>query len=191
MIPPFGLGDVLPPFVGKDVTGEQQLPRSPYVATGEQLVQAFCTSAERAAILRGFFQFREALRANGLTEGLQWVDGSFVENCEAVKGRPPGDVDVVSLIHRPANAKDDATWTQFVHDRSATLFDSQWAKNTYSCDSYFIDLDAPPQFLAQNAAYWFGLLSHQRDTFRWKGMVQVALDADDAPAVAMIGALGW
>jgi hypothetical protein len=191
MIPQFELGDVLPPFVGQDVTGGAQLPRSPYLATGEELVQVFCSSPERAAILRGFFGFRAALRAEGLTRGLQWVDGSFVENCEALKGRPPADVDVLSLIHRPDRVRDVAEWTTFVGDRRPTLFDSQWCRNTFSCDSYYVDLDAPPQSVAEQAAYWFGLFSHQRDTFRWKGLVQLPLDVDDGPALDLIGARGW
>ena len=173
MIPAFGLGEVLPPFVGTDVTGGQQLPRSPYSASTEELVQTFCTSPYRAKILRGLMSFRSALRAEGFVNGIQWIDGSFVENCEAFKGRPPNDVDVVSLLRRPAAVANEATWTDFVMAREATLFNPQWTKATYCCDSYFVDLDIDPVEVAEQSAYWIGLFSHQRDTFRWKGMVRV------------------
>lgn len=185
MIPSFGFGDVLPPFVGPDATGAQQ-PRSPYAASPEDMVSAFCVSPERAAILRGLFGFRAELRANGFNHGFQWIDGSFVENCEAVNGRPPGDVDVVSLLHRPVAVRDVDRWVQFVHDRQGTLFNAEWAKATFRCDGYFIDLDAPSQNVARTCAYWVNLFSHQRATFRWKGLVELPFAVDDAAALAMI-----
>lgn len=187
VIPAFGLGEVLPPFVGTDVTGGQRLPRSPYPASPEDLVQSFCTSPERATILRGLFGFRAALRAEGFTEGFQWIDGSFVENCEAYRGRPPVDVDLVSLLRRPEAMQDDADWQGFVGDRAGTIFNSRWTKATFHCDSYFVDLDIDPISVAEQSAYWIGLFSHQRDTFRWKGMLRMefGLDNDDR-ALALI-----
>lgn len=176
MIPAFSLGEVLPPFVGTDVTGGLWLPRSPYPASVEDLVETFCTSGERAAILRGFIAFRATLRAEGFAQGFQWIDGSFVENCEAFRGRAPNDVDVVSLLRRPKDKFNDTAWSAFVQARAATLFNPQWTKETFSCDSYFIDLDTDPEVVAESAAYWIGLFSHQRDTFRWKGMVRVDFD---------------
>jgi hypothetical protein len=187
VIPAFGLGEVLPPFVGADVTGGQSLPRSPYPSTAEELVGAFCTSPERATILRGLFAFRATLRDEGFTEGYQWIDGSFVENCEAFRGRAPADVDVVSLLRRPAPLRDDAAWEDYVVPRIATLFDAQWTKAHFHCDSYFVDLDSDPAFVAEVSAYWIGLFSHQRDTFRWKGLVKVEFGPDDdGDAVALI-----
>ncbi|MFC6621325.1 DUF6932 family protein [Novosphingobium panipatense] len=188
MIPAFGLGEVLPPFVGTDVTGGQLLPRSPYPATVRGLVDRFCTSLERAVILRGLFQFRAALRAEGFEQGFQWIDGSFVENCEAFRGRPPGDVDIVSLLRRPPPVAQDAAWVDFATARIGTIFNPDWTKQTFHCDSYFIDLDIDPISVAEQAAYWIGLFSHQRDTFRWKGMVRIEFsDGDDAEALALIG----
>lgn len=176
MIPSFGFGDVLPPFVGSDVTGALQLPRSPYPATVLDLVETFCTSRERADILRGFLSYRSALRGVGFTSGLQWVDGSFVENCERVRGRPPSDVDVVSLLRRPNNVVDDHHWVAFVQAQGPTLFNSAWTKAIYRCDAYYVDLDGDPTDMALLTAYWIGLFSHQRTSMRWKGLVQVELD---------------
>jgi len=194
MIPDFGLGDVLPPFTGNDVVGAAALPRSPYPATMSELVRRFATSAERAQILRGFKAFRDAIRAIGIENGFQWVDGSFVEACERVKGRPPGDVDVVTVIRRPAALLDDAAWRILVAQHGATLFDAAYCKQTYSCDAYFIDLDIDPRNVSEQTAYWFGLFSHQRDTFRWKGLVQVDIQSDDEAAMQAlteIEAAGW
>lgn len=186
MIPAFGLGEVLPPFVGTDVTGGQRLPRSPYPAAAEDLVQTFCTSPERAMILRGLFGFRSALRAEGFAEGFQWIDGSFVENCEAFRGRPPSDMDVVSLLRRPLSVQNDPAWIDFALARQATIFNPYWAKETFQCDSYFVDLDSDPISVAEQAAYWIGLFSHQRDTFRWKGMLRIEFGSDDDAALALI-----
>ncbi|WP_446660108.1 DUF6932 family protein [Blastomonas sp. SL216] len=187
MLPEFGLGEVLPPFVGTDVTGGALLPRSPYPASMFELVQRFCTSAQRAAILRGLLRFRSDLRSDGFSEGFQWIDGSFVEHCEAFRGRPPNDVDVVSLLRRPTCVTSDEAWNDFVMARRSTIFDPSWTKANYHCDNYFVDLDMDPVSVAEQSAYWIGLFSHQRDTFRWKGMVKLEfLPEDDEGAFALI-----
>lgn len=188
MIPGFNDGGVLPPFVEGDATGSQQLPRSPYRSTMMSLVERFATSRERAAILRGLIGLRAGLRAAGLGAGLQWIDGSFVENCEVVKGRPPGDVDVVNLLRRPTWIADDSDWEAFL-GANLHLIDPAQTKANFCCDAYFIDLDAEREAVVEQTAYWFGLFSHQRDTFRWKGMVQLELVEDDGPAEAALNAM--
>ena len=188
MIPNFNDGGVLPPFVGGDATGALQMPRSPYRATMLSVVERFATTRERGAILRGLIGLRAALRAAGLTEGLQWIDGSFVEDCETVKGRAPGDVDVVNLLRRPAGLGEDAAWMAFLAANMA-LIDPAQTKAAFHCDAYFIDLDTDRASVVEQTAYWFGLFSHQRDSFRWKGMVQLELMEDDGPAEAALDAL--
>lgn len=165
-----------------DAVGEF-LPRSPYTATMTELVARFATSPERAAILRGLKHFRDALRGIGFQQGFQWIDGSFVEACELVRGRPPSDVDVVSVLHRPAAHADGVAWVAFVKEYGGTLLNQAHCKQAYSCDAYFIDLDVPARLVSEQTAYWFGLFSHQRDTFRWKGLVQVDLQCDDEAAM--------
>lgn len=184
-IPEFGFGNVLPPFLANDVVGVFA-PRSPYLATMSELVMRFATSPERTTILRGLIGFREEIRNLGFSTGFQWIDGSFVEHCEVVKGRPPSDVDVVSVMRRPDYYAEGAAWGQFIDQYGETLLDPAYCKEKFHCDAYFIDLDIPPEFVSVQAAYWFGLFSHQRDTFRWKGMVQVELQCDDdAASVAL------
>lgn len=193
MIPDFGLGNVLPPFMDEDATGLAQ-PRSPYRATMSEFVRRFATSPERAQILRGLKGLRDTLRGLGFDQGFQWINGSFVEACEIVKGRPPEDVDVVSVIRRPAAHVDEADWGAFVAQHLDTTFDAQHCKQTYLCDAYFVDLDVDPLLTPEQIAYWFGLFSHQRDTFRWKGLVQVSIQCDDDAAMEAldeIEAAGW
>lgn len=151
-----------------------------------EFVARFATSIERAAILRGLLQFRHEIRAAGFQSGFQWLDGSFVERCEAVKGRPPGDVDVVSVLKRPAENSGELDWGEFVDLHGDTLLDQAYCKTNFSCDAYFIDLDISPDLVSQQSAYWFGLFSHQRDTFRWKGMVQIDLQCDDEAAMVAL-----
>lgn len=187
MIPEFSPGNVLPPFLGGDVVGVFH-PRSPYKATMSELVSRFATSAERAKILGGLLALRAHLRSAGFSDGFQWIDGSFVENCELSKGRPPGDIDVVTLIFRPFGA-DEAGWDQMLHTHSETLFNAGWTKEQFLCDTYYVDLNSDPRAVAEQAAYWFGLFSHQRETFRWKGLVQLDFISDDSVAEAALAAL--
>lgn len=191
MIPDFGLGEVLPPFTD-DVAG-LSAPRSPYKATMTEFVTRFATSPERANILRGFKGFRDAIRDIGFQQGFQWINGSFVEACELVKGRPPNDIDVVSVLHRPDAHVDDIVWETFVDAYEDTLLDPAHCKKNYLCDAYFIDLDIPAQIVSEQTAYWFGLFSHQRRTFRWKGLVQIDLQCDDDAAMRDLTEIeaGW
>lgn len=184
-IPEFGLGHVLPPFLDGDAVGAFA-PRSPYQATMSEFATRFATTTERAQILRGFLRFRDALRAVGFETGFQWVDGSFVEECELVKGRPPSDVDVVSVLRRPLNHLGVDDWEAFVGEHGDSLLDQGHCKAQYFCDAYFIDLDIPADLVSEQTAYWFGLFSHQRETFRWKGLVQINLQCDDDAAMIAI-----
>lgn len=181
MIPEFGLGGVLPPFLSDDVVGAFA-PRSPYMARMSDVVARFCTSPERAEILKGLIEFRSSLREVGFSLGFQWLDGSFVEACETTKGRAPNDIDVVSLLQRPNNCSDFEAWVNFVEQHGATLLDQRHCKDNFHCDAYFIDLDISPIDVSLQTAYWFGLFSHQRTSFRWKGLVQVAIECDDEVA---------
>lgn len=185
MIPQFGPGGVLPPFLAQDVVGQTH-PRSPYSATMLEFIDRFGTSPERNAILRGLIGFRGELKAAGFQSGIQWINGSFVEDCETIKSRPPGDIDVVSLLRRPADHTDDQAWTALLNAHLHSIFDWNYTKRTYSCDSYFVDLNVEGQLVATQTAYWFGLFSHQRLSFRWKGMVQLNLLCDDEAALASL-----
>jgi hypothetical protein len=158
---------------------------SPYKASITALVAHFATSPERIAILRGFLGYRADLHAFGLASGFQWVDGSFVERIDAV--RPPQDIDLVTFFERPASMAADATFDAAVAS-SLHLFSKPLAKPRYLCDVHFVDLSQPPTHVVGQTRYWFGLFSHKRSTFQWKGMLEVPLGtlADDANAAKIL-----
>jgi hypothetical protein len=186
LIPDFNLNGVLPPFVGS-TPGAQAALSSPYQCSPVQVVERFSTSDHRRMLLRGFFRFRDALRAQGIQLGFQWVDGSFTENVEAL-GRDPEDIDVLTLSYRPDHfVGDAAAWAALVNaQRDGGIFDRTLNKDSYDCDTVFLDLHIPAHLVARQAAYWNGLFSHRRDTFQWKGMLAVPLHIDDADAIAAL-----
>ena len=94
MIPAFDHNLVLPPHLG-----DPRLPEhiSPYTCHTTELCDRFGFSVERQKILEGFLNFRDRIRAGGITNGYQWVDGSFVEHVEARDSKSPSDIDVVTV----------------------------------------------------------------------------------------------
>lgn len=77
--------------------------RSPYRVMLTDVVVHFATSSERRQILRGWLGYRAALHGMGLTDGFQWLDGSFLEQVETPESRPPQDMDVVTFLNPPAS----------------------------------------------------------------------------------------
>ncbi|MGX5733013.1 DUF6932 family protein [Bosea thiooxidans] len=179
MIPAFGPSGVLPPFVGNGPADRAQT--SPYRASMTEIVQRFATSGERIAILRGLLDYRAALAAIGIEDGYQWLDGSFVEDCETTRNRAPGDIDVVTFAYRPAALKGNQDWNPFVI-QNQNIFDPHQTKVDFRCDAYYIDLLKPPHIMVADTAYFNGLFSHHRDTAQWKGMLLVTLRSDDVAA---------
>jgi hypothetical protein len=138
-------------------------------------------SLERVEVLLGLLDYRAALASHGIVKGFQWLDGSFVEDCEAIRGRAPADIDVVTFFWRPTNVRRSANWLKFV-EAHEDLFDPLRLKAKFKCDAYHVDLDAGAEATVLNTSYWFGLFSHQRDTQLWKGMLRVPLDASSNEA---------
>lgn len=183
MIPAYNPSGVLPPFLGTDPADRPQT--SPYTTTMSEIVAHFATSAERVGILKGLIAYRAALRLKGIVTGYQWIDGSFVEDCENLRNRPPKDIDIVTIAQRPSALKDDLAWRSFFWS-NLDLFDPERVKELYKCDAYIIELGKSPHLIVSDTAYWYGLFSHQRDTSLWKGMLLVNLTSDDVKAQAII-----
>jgi hypothetical protein len=137
----------------------------------------YAFSVERNAILKGLIQYRADLQKIGISTGFQLFDGSFVEDVESIRSRPPGDIDVVTFAQ--PGSTDKAAWSQMII-QNRDLFSPALAKAKYKCDAYFIDLSKPPETLVEDTAYFFNLFSHQKNTHTWKGMVKVPLLSDDA-----------
>lgn len=148
-----------------------------------EFVERFGTSPERNKIIWGLLSYRASLMSCGLT-GFQWLSGSFVEDVESIRGRPPKDVDVVSIINRPVNIASDEKWVEFLDGEDGVLLtNSEAMKAVFHCDAYVIDMNEPSIDVVNSTRFWFGLFSHQRVTSAWKGMVVVELDSvQDAEA---------
>lgn len=174
-IPPFDHNLVTPPHSG-DPTLIGDL--SPYPSTTLELCQQFGTSPERRNILSGFLDFREQLTSKGLTTGFQWLDGSFLEDVETREGRPPKDLDVVTVYWGYSLA-----FQQQVTANLPEFADPSLAKVNFFLDHYPFDAGHRPETTVELARYWISLFSHNRLAV-WKGMLRVELNtaADDSAA---------
>ena len=181
-IPPFTISGALPPFASGDPTDPSTL--SPYRTNLVKLVERYGTSPRRLQILAGLLAYRDGLMKIGIGSGFQWLDGSFLENVEVTEKRDPGDLDLVTFFRRPPNATATADMRQLAQSNLA-LFDPTQAKLNYSCDAYFVDLDVEVESVVDQTRYWFGLFSHKRTTFLWKGILQVELGDTNDEAAAM------
>jgi hypothetical protein len=175
---------VLPPYTSPDPTIPSGM--SPYTTTTLEMAQHFCKTSERLALFQGFLTFRQMLRALGFTAAWQWVDGSFCEDCEILHSRPPKDIDIITLYRRPPKISDAAAaWKLIV---GAKLDDRNETMKTYNCDAYWVDVDHPAYKQNRQLTYWFGLMTHQRVTNLWKGILSVELGSNDDDAKKYLSA---
>ena len=152
--------------------------RSPYAVSLVDFVTRFGNTEDRRRILRGFLDFRRKLHEAGLVDGFQWLDGSFVEDVETLRNRPPKDVDVVTFAHFPEGYDERTLLRDHPH-----LFDGNSTAEQFKVDSYFVFLDPGSlRNVVDQSVYWYSVWSHTR-TGDWKGYLQVALAGDgDAAA---------
>jgi len=178
-IPPFEATGVLPPVIGSAATPGSH---APYRVSLVDVVRRFSGTEERRAILGGFLLYRAALHAVGLTQGFQWLDGSFAEQIELLEGRPPKDIDVVTFpYHQPLPAH---------AAQAADLFNPQVTKERYRCDAYGVPPGLPAYTATRSATYWYGLFSHRRSR-QWKGLLEIDLaPTEDAAAQGILDAAG-
>ncbi len=188
---------VLPPYTGTTGTG---VPNgfSPHIFTPEEFVTLFGTTGNRKLILKGFFQYRKELRAFGVV-GSQWIGGSFIEDCQKLRGREPNDIDVVTLV-------DDASVPQPGHPKHTefrTFISTPHRhvlKTKYRCDAFLMKTaivnpaGGPGSVVAttSDVTYWCNLFGHSRSIGGaqplWKGMAEIPLltDLDDQRAVNLL-----
>jgi len=63
------------------------------------------------------------------------------------------------------------------------VFDRQRVRASFLLDAFFIELEGAPETLVSLSRYYLQLFSHQRESYLWKGMVQVPLgNANDDAA---------
>ncbi len=164
-IPEWNALGLLPPI---DPAAPASQERSPYRVALPDVVARFATSRERRQILRGWLNFRMTLHGMGITEGFQWLDGSFLEQVEVLERRPPRDMDVVSFLK--VSATFDPTPQQLVE------LDHDHVKQTFLVDSYLVEMDKLERpNLIRKAAYWYSMWSHRRNQ-AWKGYLEVDLN---------------
>ena len=180
LIPGLNQAGVLPPFIPQ-VGPTNPAAMAPYQASIMEVATSFMGSRPREEIFEGLLDYRHKIRLAGLTDGFQWLAGSFLEDCEKYRGRPPKDIDIVTFAHRPSKHADQSSWKEFFQ-LNRNLFDIDGVKKKYFCDAYYVDLQLPPETIVSRARYWFGLLSHQRDTHLWKGILQIPLSDSDHKA---------
>lgn len=151
-----------------------------------ELVAGLGTSPCRCNLLFGLLSYRNLITNLGYTDGVQFIDGSFVENVEAREGRDPGDIDVFSFLVRPHRYRTNAAlwaatgfaeWTTEIADRNRN-------KMRFDLDTYAIAIDqAHALSLIDETIYWYSLFAHKRITHDWKGFVRIPLNpTDDAAA---------
>lgn len=167
MIPLWNNMGVLPPI---DQLNPASAIRSPYATDVRQLVERFCTSLERCDILSDFLRHRSEIHRIGIVSGLQWLDGSFMEDVELLEGRAPNDIDVVTFADIPA-----AILQALTPQNITMLTDNRWIKENFKVDFYVALLSEAPEALIEIAAYWYSMWSHRRSQ-QWKGFLSVALD---------------
>lgn len=169
------MAGVIPPIKpGATATGPE---RSPYSISAPEIVDQYCFSSNRAAILQGYLDLRAKLHATGIEKGVQWVDGSFLENIEDTEGRPPNDIDVVTFAELPPGQTQSSMFPVL-----QPLLDNSDVKARFKVDHYLIIL---PHTTLRDICYWNSLWSHRRDGL-WKGYAEIDLAPAQDPDAARI-----
>lgn len=182
-LPEWNSQGFLPPIL----PGEKghSLSRSPYAINCMELVSRFGTNAQRRSILQGFLDYRKQLHALGLVQGMQWLDGSFVENIEALESRAPNDIDVVTFANIPVGESQKS-----LVNRNMSIFTNAETKRAFNVDAYYVFLgEKADQGFIKQITYWYSMWSHTRSE-QWKGFLQVDLNnTDDESAVELLSSL--
>ncbi len=175
-IPKLNGSGVLPPHEG-DPT--KQAGTSPYPTTTLELCMTFGTTPERRAVLNGFLAFRAALRRLQLVNGFQWVDGQFLED-DRRKKKGPDHIQVVTFCH-PSPLFDDPQHAALV----GTVKSRKKTRQQFHVDHMPVILSWPPETVIDHTRHWCGLLSHQRETGVWKGLLKLDLNTPSEDTAAL------
>jgi len=178
-IPQFNSDSVLPPHLG-DPRRINEI--SPYPCTSLELCDRLGTSDERTEILYGYLSLREELRKHGMTDGFQWIDGSFLEDVENTEQRAPRDIDVVTFFW-----SSDPNFAQDFVTAFPDIVNHAKIKSSFHVDHFTIDAGYSPEVTIEATRYWCGLFSHNRSGI-WKGMLRIELNTptEDTQAVALL-----
>lgn len=169
--PAWNAAGILPPI--RETSESTGHDRSPYRCDLMSLIERFGTSPVRCKILKGFLEYRLFLHGLGITEGFQWVNGSFVEDKERRRGEPPKDIDVVTYFRKPITL----TKSSLNEEQTKFLFDPHSCKQKFHVDGLIMPFgEASNESFIEDTAYWLSLFSHTREGV-WKGFLHVPLGA--------------
>ena len=161
---------------GNDPADGVSSKRSPYSLSLPEFVHRFGQSVERRNLINGLLRYRALLQQAGVGSGFQWINGSFVEDVERIRGRPPADVDVVSFISLP-----DGVSEPDFYGSHGDIFDRDHIKSHFSIDGYIVAMvPIEPEtvlYAIRNAVYWYSVWSHTREHL-WKGYIELDLDSE-------------
>lgn len=182
-IPSFNHNLVLPPHTGNPI-----LPTdvSPYEATIMEFCQRFSTTPQRIEILKGLVSFRLKMISYGITDGFQWIDGSFTEDIEKSEERAPNDIDIVTFFKGLTLPQQDNIIRNF-----SEFVDPVLSKENYKLDHYLVDFEFGSLQTVELTKYWIQLFCHNRKGV-WKGMVKLPLSDDrtaDETALSFLNSL--
>jgi hypothetical protein len=168
-IPDWTPDGVLPPINPFSPTS---VDRSPYNVSLIDFITHFGINPQRLKILSGFLTFRALWHTAGITHGFQWIDGSYIENIEALENRTPADVDVVTFFRRPSGLSQIE-----LADQAPQLFQTsshQEIKTQFHIDHYPVSLEMLPENLVHQTSYWYSVWAHRRN-HQWKGFLEIDL----------------
>lgn len=186
-IPAWNAQGVIPPINALNPTSAE---RSPYKVSLTDFILRFSLGPERRTVLDGFLRYRTALHGAGLTQGFQWLNGSFLEQVEVLESRAPKDIDVVTFYWLPAGRSQRDLRSLAPHVFPITSIERQQLKTNFHVDAYTVHLGMAPQRLVAQSIYWYSLSSHRRNQL-WKGYVQIDLaPTEDAAAWAALAGPG-
>jgi hypothetical protein len=184
-IPAWTAAGVIPPVSS---VGPSSAERSPYLVSLSEFVLRFGLSPRRKQILNGFLQYRNRFHSAGVTEGFQWLDGSFLENIELTESRDPNDLDVVTFYSLPTGVTQQQMLSLAPDLFPSSAIGRASLKTSYFVDAYEVSLRLRTSSLIQQSTYWYSMWSHRRDQ-SWKGYLQIDLDpGEDALAASHLRA---
>jgi hypothetical protein len=113
-------------------------------------------------------------------EGIQWVNGSFVEDVEYRRGQnAPDDIDVITFAKLP----DGITQSELM-SRAPRIVNPFCTKEDFCVDGRIESIyEYNLEEIVETLTYWYGVWSHTNpvkdpDAFMWKGFLQVSLHPD-------------
>ena len=122
------------------------------------LIQDFGKAGYKSSKSQGFIVFK-GVRLTAL--GPDAYDLYF--SSERVSRKEKDNSTVTLLISKGFDAFADES-------KDAQLFENGAVKATSGCDAYWVDVALGPGILLRQTTYWFGLLTHRRASYTWKGL---------------------